>query len=185
MERNPMTAISQGRTAVYTGVFDPITFGHLDVIRRGSLLFDHLVVGVGINPGKTPFFTLEERVSLVRDLVVPFANVEVQPFHELTVVFARRVGARVLLRGLRTTGDMEYEFRMSLMNRTLDAEMETVFVMANEDYSFISSTLVRQIASFGGGLEKFVPEPVQKALLARIQESHASIGSRESPHSPD
>ena len=180
-----MTFPTRGRSAVYTGVFDPITFGHLDVIRRGSLLFDRLVVGVGINPGKTPFFTLEERVALIRDLVAQLPNVDVQPFHELTVVFARQVGARVLLRGLRTTGDMEYEFRMSLMNRTLDADIETVFVMANEEFSHISSTLVRQIASFGGALEKFVPQPVQKALLARIQEHHSSLSEPGSAHLPD
>jgi pantetheine-phosphate adenylyltransferase len=176
-----MAAIPEVRTAVYTGVFDPITFGHLDLIRRGSSLFDRLIVGVGINPDKTPFFSLEERVVLVQSLVGTLANVEVRPFTGLTVAFAHEVGARVLLRGLRTTGDMEYEFRMLLMNRTLDPEIETVFVMATEEFSHISSTLVRQIAAFGGGLEKFVPEPVRKALLARIRERHPPGGVDRGP----
>src|SRR5437868_3482643 len=158
------------RVAVYTGVFDPVHLGHLDIIRRGSRLYDRLVVGVGINPDKAPFFTLEERVELVRLVVAPYANVEVLPFTGLAVRFVREVNARIMLRGLRTLSDMEYEFTMSLTNLALDAEIETVFLMAKEEYSHISSTLIRQIANFGGELNKFVPPEIKAALLQRVRE---------------
>jgi len=158
------------RVAVYTGVFDPVHFGHIDVIRRGSRLYDRLVVGVGINPEKTSFFNLEERVELVRRLAAPLGNVEVRPFTGLAVQFVREVGARVMFRGLRTLSDMEYEFSMSLTNRNLDPEIETVFLMAKEDLSHISSSLIRQIAVFGGALEKFVPDEVKDALLVRVRQ---------------
>ena len=158
------------RIAVYPGTFDPVHRGHLDVIERGSRIFDRLIVGVGINPDKAPFFQLDERVHLVRQVIAPLANVEVQSFNGLAVAFARQVGARVMLRGLRTTSDMENEFTMSLMNLNLDADIETVFLMAREAYSHVSSTLLRQIATFGGGLDKFLPPPVKTALEARVRE---------------
>src|SRR5689334_8826287 len=120
-----MTASSGHRSAVYTGVFDPVHLGHLDVIRRGSRLFDRLVVGVGINPDKASFFSVEERVHLLQRVVAPYPNVEVRPFTGLAVHFVRQVGARVMLRGLRTLSDMEYEFTMSLTNLALDPELET------------------------------------------------------------
>jgi pantetheine-phosphate adenylyltransferase len=158
------------RIAVYPGTFDPVHHGHLDVIERGSRIFDRLVVGVGINPEKAPFFTQADRVELVRQVVGAFGNVTVEPFTGLAVAFARHVGARVMLRGLRTTSDMENEFAMSLMNLNLDSEIETVFLMATEAYSHLSSTLLRQIAAFGGDLDKFLPSPVKKALEARVRE---------------
>jgi pantetheine-phosphate adenylyltransferase len=158
------------RVAVYTGVFDPVHFGHLDVIERGSRLFERLVVGVGINPDKKSFFTLDERVELVRELTASISNVEVRPFADLAVRFVRQAGARIMLRGLRTLSDMEYEFSMSLTNFTLDPEIETVFLMASEVYSHISSTLIRQIASLHGELDKFVPPRIKTALLDRVQE---------------
>jgi pantetheine-phosphate adenylyltransferase len=154
------------RIAVYTGVFDPVHLGHLDVIRRGSRIFDRLVVGVGINPEKAPFFKLEERVELVKR-VAAYANVEVRPFEGLAVRFVREAGARIMLRGLRTLSDMEFEFSMSLTNLALDSEIETVFLMAKEEYSHISSTLIRQIATLGGDLTKFVPPEVKAALQKR------------------
>jgi pantetheine-phosphate adenylyltransferase len=157
------------RIAVYTGVFDPVHFGHLDVIRRGARLFDRFVVGVGINPDKTTFFNTEERVALLKQVTAALPNVEVRPFTGLAVHFVREVGAHVMFRGLRTLSDMEYEFSMSLTNRNLDPEIETVFLMATEDLSHISSTLIRQIATFGGELSKFVPPEVKSALLARVQ----------------
>jgi pantetheine-phosphate adenylyltransferase len=155
------------RVAVYTGVFDPIHLGHLDVIERGSRLFDRLVVGVGNNPEKSPFFPIEERVQLITGVVASYPNVEVQPFTGLAVRFVRQVGARVMLRGLRTLSDMEYEFSMSLTNLALDAELETVFLMAREEYSHISSTLIKQIAMFQGPLDQFVPPDVRDAMRKR------------------
>lgn len=169
-----MTRPLDQRVAVYPGTFDPIHKGHLDVISRGSRLFDHLIVGVGINPDKSPFFTLEERVELVRRVTTPFPNVSVEGFTGLAVGFVRDSGARVMLRGLRTTSDMENEFTMSLMNLNLDPEIETVFLMAKEPYSHLSSTLLRQIAQFSGHLEKFLPPEVEGALEARVRERQAA-----------
>ena len=158
--------------AVYTGVFDPIHLGHLDVIRRGSQIFDQLVVGVGTNPDKAPFFTPEERVHLIEQVLVmnKLSNVEVRSFSGLAVGFVRAEGSGVMLRGLRTTSDMEYEFTMSLMNRNLDPNIETVFLMANDQYSHVSGSLLRQIASFGGPLGHFLPPVVKKALERRVRE---------------
>lgn len=164
------------RDAVYTGVFDPIHLGHLDVIRRGSRVFDRLVVGVGINPDKASFFSLEERVGLVRQVVAAFANVEVRPFTGLAVRFVQEVGAQVMLRGLRTTSDLEYEFTMSLTNLAMEPEVETMFLMAKEEYSHLSSTLIRQIATFDGPLDKFVPPEVKVALQARARERRRGGG---------
>jgi pantetheine-phosphate adenylyltransferase len=158
------------RIAVYPGVFDPVHLGHLDMIQRGSRLFDRLVVGVGINPDKAPFFTVDERVALLKRVVAPYANVEVKPFTGLAVHFVRQVGARIMLRGLRTTSDMEYEFNLSLANHALDPEIETVFLMAQEAHSHVSGSLLRQIATFGGPLDKFVSPEVKAALQARAAE---------------
>jgi pantetheine-phosphate adenylyltransferase len=165
-----MAASPGHQIAVYTGVFDPIHLGHLDVIRRGSRIFERLVVGVGNNPEKTPFFTIEERVELIKRVVTPYHNVEVRPFTGMAVRFVGQVGSRVILRGLRTLSDMESEFSMSLTNLALDAEIETVFLMAKEEYSHISSTLIRQIATFQDELSEFVPPEVKKALQARVRE---------------
>jgi pantetheine-phosphate adenylyltransferase len=165
-----MSSALNQRIAVYTGTFDPIHHGHLDVIGRGSKIFDTIVVGVGINPDKAPFFSVEERVELVQQVIQPYPNVTVQPFHGLAVSFVRAVGARVMLRGLRTTSDMEAEFTMALMNRNLDPDIETVFLMAKEAYSHVSSSLLRQIATFGGDLGKFLPSEVKRALEQRVLE---------------
>ena len=156
--------------AVYTGTFDPVHLGHLDVIRRGSRLFDRLIVGVGINPEKQPFFTDEERVELLGRVARSFTNVEVHTFRGLAVCFVREVGAAVMLRGLRTLSDMEYEFHMSLTNHNLDSEIETVFLMAQVEHSHFSSTLIRQIGLLGGDLDPFVPPEVQEAIRARVKE---------------
>jgi pantetheine-phosphate adenylyltransferase len=151
-------------------MFDPAHFGHLDVIERGSRLFDRIVVGVGTNPEKQPFLSLDERVRLLKQILKPYENVEVRPFEGLAVRFVREVGARIILRGLRTLSDMESEFTMSLTNLALDTEIETVFLMAKETYSHISSTLIRQIATFHGELEKFVPPQIKAALIKRLQQ---------------
>jgi pantetheine-phosphate adenylyltransferase len=160
------------RLAVYTGTFDPIHRGHLDIIERSSQLYDRLIVGVGINPDKAPFFTIDERVELVRTVTTDFHNVEVKPFTGLAVQFVRSVGAAIMVRGLRTTSDMENEFTMSLMNLNLDAGIETVFLMAKEEFSHVSSTLLRQIATFGGDLSKFLPEAVKQPLITRAKLVH-------------
>jgi pantetheine-phosphate adenylyltransferase len=164
--------------AVYTGVFDPVHLGHLDVIRRGSRIYERLIVGAGINPEKLPFFNLEERVALLKLVAAPYANVEVLPFSGLAVGFVREVGARIMLRGLRTTSDMENEFTMALTNLALAPEIETVFLMAKETYTHISGTLLRQIAILGGELEKFVPSEVKTALEARVREIRAESASK-------
>ncbi|MCI0643079.1 MAG: pantetheine-phosphate adenylyltransferase [Gemmataceae bacterium] len=161
-------SLADHRVAVYTGVFDPVHLGHLDVIRRGSRLVDKLVVGVGDNPEKTPVFSTEERVHLVKLVVADLANVQVLPFTGLAVRFVRSLGARIMLRGLRTTSDMEYEFTMSLTNLALDTEIETIFLMAKETYSHISGTLLRQIGALGGDLTSFVPPQIMEALLKRF-----------------
>ena len=157
------------RIAVYTGTFDPVHRGHLDVIARGSRLFDRVIVGVGINPDKQTFFDIDERVRLIQEIAVEFKNVEVRKFDGLAVRFVRGVGARIMVRGLRTLSDMEYEFTMSLMNSNLDPEIETVFLMAKEEFSHVSSSLLRQIAQLGGDLTKFLPEPVKTALVERAR----------------
>jgi pantetheine-phosphate adenylyltransferase len=156
------------RVAVYTGTFDPVHLGHLDIIKRGSRLFERLIVGVGINPDKATLFTIEERVELLHEVVEEFDNVEVQTMTGLAVKFVRDAGARIMVRGLRTLSDMEYEFTMSLMNLHLDPGIETVFLMAKEEFSHVSSSLLRQIAALGGDLTKFLPDPVKKALIAKV-----------------
>lgn len=165
-----MNASSEHAIAVYTGVFDPVHLGHLDVIRRGRRLVDKLIVGVGENPEKTPFFSSDERVGLLKTVTRDMPNVEVRPFTGLAVSFVRTVGARIILRGIRTTSDMEYEFTMSLTNRAIDPEIETIFLMATETYAHLSGSLLRQIAVFGGELDKFVPPVVNEALMKRARE---------------
>jgi pantetheine-phosphate adenylyltransferase len=172
-----MNSTLNHRIAVYPGTFDPIHNGHLDVIDRGRRIFDRLIVGVGTNPDKAPFFTLDERVELVQRVIEEHAypNVSVEAFEDLAVSFTRRDGARVMLRGLRTTSDMENEFTMSLMNLNLDPEIETVFLMAKDGFSHLSSSLLRQIATFGGDLSKFLPGPVKTALEARVRERRQAV----------
>ena len=163
-----MPSVLSPRVAVYTGTFDPVHLGHLDIIKRSSHLFDRLIVGVGINPDKATLFTIEERVDLIKQVTSDLQHVEVQPFTGLAVHFVRAAGARIMLRGLRTLSDMEYEFTMSLMNRNLDPGIETAFLMAKEEYSHISSSLLRQIAALGGDLTKFLPDWVKRALIAKV-----------------
>lgn len=158
-------------SAVYTGSFDPITLGHLDVIQRASKIFGAVVVGVGINPDKHPLFILDERVELVKASVAHLPNVQVDQFDGLAVSFVRRHGARVLLRGMRSLTDIEAEFTMSLANRKLDPEIETVFLMADAQYSHVSSSLLKQITPLAddAALAQFVPEPVVQALRSKLR----------------
>jgi pantetheine-phosphate adenylyltransferase len=157
------------RVAVYTGTFDPVHRGHLNIIRRGSQLYDRLIVGVGINPDKATLFDIDERVELLHIVTREFGNVEVCQFDGLAVRFVRDAGARIMIRGLRTLSDMEYEFTMSLMNLHLDPEIETIFLMAKEEFSHVSSSLLRQIAKLGGDLTKFLSDPVKDALIAKAR----------------
>ncbi len=157
------------RNAVYPGSFDPITHGHLDVIERGSKLFDKLTIAVSVNPSKTYLFEPKERKVMIDKLVEELPNVEVIISDELIVNLARRLGAGFLLRGIRTFSDFEYEFQMALTNRSLAPEIETVFVMPSEDYSFLSSSMVKQAVSLGGDLSRFVPENVLSCLKRKLK----------------
>jgi pantetheine-phosphate adenylyltransferase len=157
------------RVAVYTGTFDPVHHGHLDVIDRASKLFDSLIVGVGVNPDKATLFDIDERADLLKQVTTKYDNVDVRKFDGLAVRFVRGAGARIMVRGLRTLSDMEYEFTMSLMNLNLDPEIETVFLMAKEEFSHVSSSLLRQIAKLGGELTKFLPDPVGQALVLKAR----------------
>lgn len=159
--------------AVYVGSFDPLTLGHLDIIRRGAALFDKVTVGIGLNPDKQPLFTPEQRESMCRQVLAPLSNVEVKCFEGLTVNFVRECGAAVMLRGVRTLTDIELEFTLTLANRALDPAIETVFLMASEKYSHISSSLIKQIASLGKGntaeqLKTFLPREIIEPLLAKV-----------------
>lgn len=158
------------RAAVYTGTFDPVHRGHLDVISRGSRIYDRLIVGVGINPDKSTLFDIDERVALLEAVTGQYGNVEVKKFEGLAVRFVREAGARIMVRGLRTLSDMEYEFTMSLMNLHLDPEIETVFLMAKEEFSHVSSSLLRQIAKLGGDLTRFLPDAVTAPLIAKARQ---------------
>jgi pantetheine-phosphate adenylyltransferase len=169
------------RTAVFTGTFDPLTLGHLDVIRRGRLLFERLVVGIGVNLNKTSLFDVDERVEMARLVVRPYPNVTVESFEGLTVHYVRRIGAQVILRGLRTLTDMEYEFGMTLTNHRLDPTVETVFLMADGEYSHVSSTLIKQVAYYGGteALKRFVPAEVIAPILAKLSVRRAPVSGDE------
>jgi pantetheine-phosphate adenylyltransferase len=155
-------------TAIYPGTYDPVTNGHVDVIGRAAKIFDRVVVGVVGNPHhKSPMFTVEERVVLLKDALVGVAeNVEIDIFSELVVEFARRWEAKVIVKGLRVLSDFEWEFQMNQLNRHLAPEIETVYVMASPQVSFVSSSGVKEIASFGGNVEELVP----KAVAARLKE---------------
>jgi len=155
------------RTCIYPGTFDPITNGHIDVMARASRLFDRIILGVAVNPGKGPLFSLEERISLIRPNLVAYPNVEVDFFDGLLVDFARRHGAIALIRGLRVLSDFEFEFQMALMNRHLAADIETIFVMTKDAYSYTSSRMVKQVAAYGGDIAPFVPDNVRLALESR------------------
>lgn len=154
--------------AVYPGSFDPITNGHLDIIERGSRLFDRVIVAILGNPEKAPLFSVEERVSLIAASVSSLPNVTVEAFSGLLVNYVRSRGAQVIVRGLRAVSDFEYEFQMALMNRRLDPEVETVFMMPAEAYSYLSARLVKEVASLGGDVSGLVPAPVARAIADRL-----------------
>ena len=162
------------RIGLYPGTFDPLTLGHVDIIRRASSLVDKLIIGVAINNAKSPMFSLEERVQMINEEIVPIAiecgiQIITHPFENLLIDCARDVDASVIIRGLRAVSDFEYEFQMVGMNRVLSSGIETVFLMADNSYQSIASKLVKEIARLGGKTEEFVPESVQKRLLSFSQ----------------
>ncbi len=158
------------RTALYPGTFDPITNGHLDLIKRASRIFDHLVVAVADNPAKETLLSGEERVSLLKASVKGLKNVEVRHFSGLTVEYARKLKVTAIIRGLRVFSDFEYEFQMALMNRKLVPEVETVFLVPSEQNTYVSSSLIKDIATFGGNISGFVPPPVARKLKEKSKE---------------
>ena len=157
--------------ALYPGTFDPPTNGHLDLIERGSKLFEHLTVAILVNPVKNPLFSVEERVEMLREATRGFGNVSVATFDGMMVDFARRIGAHAVLRGIRAISDYEHEFQMALMNRRLAPELETVFLQPAGRYSFVSSRMVKEVFSFGGKVEGLVPPNVLKRLKSSMKKS--------------
>lgn len=157
--------------ALYPGTFDPPTNGHVDLIQRGSKLFDHLTVAILVNPVKNPLFTVEERVEMLEEVTGPLGNVSVATFDGLMVAFAREVGASAVLRGIRAISDYEHEFQMALMNRRLAPEVETVFLQPAGRYSFVSSRMVKEVFTLGGDVTGLLPPNVLKRLRGRIAKS--------------
>ena len=157
------------RIAIYPGTFDPITNGHLDIVKRASRLFDKTIVAVANNLQKNPLFSLEERRYLVEKTVVGLQNIEVDVFDELLVRYAKRKGASALIRGLRAVSDFEYEFQLALMNRKLMPELETVYLMPSEEYTYINSTIAKEVVRFGGEVDCFLPPIVAKALKEKMR----------------
>ena len=163
------------RTAIYPGTFDPITNGHLDIVTRDVSLFDQIIVAVSSNPHKSPFFTLEERLDLVKKTVRHIANVRVDTFKGLLVVYAKEVNASALIRGIRAVSDFEYEFQMALMNRKLNPDLETVFLMPSEEYTYLNSTIVKEVSLLGGDVSCFLPKAVHKALAEKLKDENNEL----------
>lgn len=159
------------RIGYYPGTFDPITFGHLDIITRGAKLFDKLYVSVSYNPIKNPLFTKEERVELVKEVVKDIPNIEVVENHILTVEHCKQLGASHILRGLRAVTDYDYEFQLTNINRKISKEIDTVFLMTQGKYSFLSSSSVRELAQFGGDISAFVPDVIERAIKRKFAQS--------------
>lgn len=158
------------RVGVYPGTFDPITLGHMDIIRRGAKLVDRLVIGVTTNPSKSPMFTVEERIAMVRrEVDGEGGHIDVVPFDALLMTFAEREGASIIVRGLRAVADFEYEYQMAGMNQQLNSRIETVFLMADVSLQPIASRLVKEIAMFGGEISKFVTPAVAREVEARVE----------------
>ncbi len=157
------------KRAVYPGTFDPITNGHLDLIERGLRIFDEIIIAVAPNPKKRPLFDLNERIALIEEAIKGYKNVSVESFDCLLVDYVKKKGAVAIIRGLRAVSDFEYELQMALMNRRLSHGVETVFMMPSEEYSFLSSTMVKEVASLCGSVRDFVPEHVERALKKKFQ----------------
>lgn len=156
------------KTAVYPGSFDPVTNGHLDIIRRSAKVFDEVIVGVLVNPQKKGLFDIEERVELIQKVVKDIPNVKVESFSGLLIHFMKNKGAKVIIKGLRAVSDFEYEFQMSLMNSKLDPNIETVFMMTSAKNSFLSSSSVKQVAMFGGCIKDLVPDEIIPDIMKKV-----------------
>jgi len=168
-------------TALYAGTFDPVTYGHLDVVRRASVLFDKGIVGVSVNPRKAPVFTTGERVDMLREPCREMPNVQVDVVPGLVVEYAREAGAQVIVRGLRAVSDFEFELQMASTNRTLAPEVETVFFTPAPEWHYLSSSIVCDIVLFGGSVSEFVPPHVEKLLKERLAGKSRSVGREGSP----
>ena len=157
-------------TAVYPGTFDPFTNGHIDLVMRGRRIFPRLIVAVASNPQKQPFFSIEERLAIIREAIGGLEGVEIDCFNALTVDYVRTKGAQIILRGVRAVSDFEFEFAMALMNRKISEEVETLFLMPNQNYSFLSSRLVKEVAMLGGNVSEFVPPLAERLLKERARQ---------------
>ena len=162
------------RVALYTGSFDPLTNGHLDIIQRAAKLFDHLIVAVAQSDDKRPLFTVKERLNLVRRSVADIANVQADWFDTLLVNYVEKQKGQAIIRGLRAVSDFEFEFQLALMNRKLNPKVETIFMMPRETYTFLSSRMVKEIARLGGNVECFVPAHVREALAEKFGQAPAN-----------
>ena len=156
------------RIAIYPGSFDPITYGHLDIIERAAKIFDKLIVTISKNAGKAPLFSIEERIELISEVLSVYPNVTVDSFNGLTINYANNQGAQAIIRGLRAISDFENEFQMALTNKKLATELETIFLMTKPEYSFLSSSMVKELAMFGGCVKGFVPAIVETRLKAKF-----------------
>lgn len=156
------------KIAVVPGSFDPVTFGHLDIIKRGASVFDEIHVVVLNNSSKKPLFTVEDRMELIREVTVALPNVQVDSFSGLLVDYAKKVNAHAIVRGLRAVSDFEYEMQITSMNRVLDEKIETFFIMTNNQYSFLSSSIVKEVAKYGGDISELVPKQVEAALKMKF-----------------
>jgi pantetheine-phosphate adenylyltransferase len=169
--------MSAERCALFPGTFDPFTNGHLDLTRRAARLFDRVVVAVAHNPAKGALFPVEARVGMIRLATASLKRVEVIEFSDLVVACARRVGAQVMIRGLRAVSDFEFEFQMALMNRRLNADLEVAFLMPSQEYTYLNSTLVKEVARLGGNVRGLVPAAVERLLRARLRETGSASRS--------
>ena len=158
------------KIAIVPGSFDPITYGHIDIIKRSAQLFDEVIVAILVNPDKKYLFTLEEREEMINESIKGFNNVKVDSFSGLSVNYAKKVNSTVIVRGLRAVSDFEYEMQLTFMNKALDDNIETFYMMANKQYSFISSSIVKGVSGFGADLSKFVPKHVEERLEKKVKE---------------
>ncbi len=167
------------KIGIYPGSFDPVTMGHLDIIRRSAKVVDRLIVGVLVNSAKSPLFSMEERVRMIQDLTKDLENVEVRSFDGLTVDYAHRCGATIIVRGLRAVTDFEYELQLAQTNKAVAPDIDTIFFTTNLKYSYLSSSMVKEIASYNGDISAFVPELVAERIRERMQERKAEQAALE------